>query len=68
LSLRGRLLVSVLATLLLSLIAGGAFTYWHAVAKIETEMNAAIAVGSRIARNAVDDWGRRPTRRAGSPC
>jgi two-component system sensor histidine kinase UhpB len=56
LSLRGRLLVSILATLLLSLVAGGAFTYWHAVAKIETEMNAAIAVGSRIARNAVDDW------------
>jgi len=56
LSLRNRLLVSVFATLLLSLIAGGAFTYWHAVAKIETEMNAAIGVGSRIARNAVDDW------------
>ncbi len=55
-SLRNRLLASIFATLLLSLIAGGAFTYWHAVAKIETEMNAAIAVGSRIARNAVDDW------------
>ncbi len=55
-SLRSRLLISIFATLLLSLIAGGAFTYWHAVAKIETEMNAAIAVGSRIARNAVDDW------------
>lgn len=55
-SLRTRLLISVFATLLLSLIAGGAFTYWHAVAKIETEMQAAIAVGSRIARNAVDDW------------
>lgn len=54
--MRNRLLVSVFATLLLSLIAGGAFTYWHAVAKIETEMQAAIAVGSRIARNAVDDW------------
>lgn len=54
--MRSRLLVSVFATLLLSLIAGGAFTYWHAVAKIETEMQAAIAVGSRIARNAVDDW------------
>jgi two-component system, NarL family, sensor histidine kinase UhpB len=56
LSLRNRLLVSILATLLLSLIAGGAFTYWHAVAKIDTEMQAAMAVGSRIARNAVDDW------------
>lgn len=55
-SLRSRLLVSILVTLLLSLTAGGAFTYWHAVAKIETEMNAAIAVGSRIAHNAVDDW------------
>jgi two-component system sensor histidine kinase UhpB len=55
-SLRNRLLVSILATLLLSLIAGGAFTYWHAVKKIETEMNAALAVGGRIARNAVDDW------------
>ncbi|MFA5898476.1 MAG: HAMP domain-containing protein [Hyphomicrobium sp.] len=55
-SLRNRLLISVFATLLLSLIAGGAFTYWHAVAKIDTEMRAAIAVGSRIARNAVDDW------------
>ena len=55
-SLRNRLLASIFATLLLSLIAGGAFTYWHAVAKIETEMNAAIGVGSRIARNAVDDW------------
>lgn len=55
-SLRNRLLVSILATLLLSLVAGGAFTYWHAVAKIETEMQAAIAVGSRIAHNAVDDW------------
>ena len=55
-SLRNRLLVSILATLLLSLVAGGTFTYWHAVAKIETEMQAAMAVGSRIARNAVDDW------------
>jgi two-component system sensor histidine kinase UhpB len=56
LSLRKRLLYSICATLPMSLVAGGAFTYWHAVAKIETEMNAAIAVGSRIARNAVDDW------------
>jgi two-component system sensor histidine kinase UhpB len=38
-----------------SLVAGSAFTYWHAVEKIETEMRAAIAVGGRIAHNAVDD-------------
>ena len=54
-SLRNRLLVSVLVTLLLSLVAGGAFTYWHALKKIETEMQAAIAVGGRIAHNDVDD-------------
>lgn len=54
-SLRNRLLVSVLVTLLLSLAAGGAFTYWHALKKIETEMQAAIAVGGRIAHNDVDD-------------
>lgn len=54
-SLRNRLLFSIFITLLLSLVAGGAFTYWHAVKKIETEMTAAIAVGGRIAHNAVDD-------------
>ena len=55
-SLHNRLLFSIFATLLLTLLAGGAFTYWHAVKKIETEMQAAMAVGGRIARNAVDDW------------
>jgi two-component system, NarL family, sensor histidine kinase UhpB len=55
LSLRNRLLFSIFATLLLSLLAGGVFTYWHAVKKIETEMDAAIGVGGRIAHNAVDD-------------
>ncbi len=54
-SLRSRLLFSIFITLLLSLIAGATFTYWHAVKKIETEMNAAIAVGGRIAHNAADD-------------
>jgi len=55
LSLRSRLLVSIVVTLLLSLAAGSAFTYWHAVKKIETEMQAAIEVGGRFAHNAVDD-------------
>ena len=54
-SLRGRLLLSIVFTLLFTLVAGAAFTYWHAVRKIETEMEAAIAVGGRIAHNAVDD-------------
>jgi two-component system, NarL family, sensor histidine kinase UhpB len=55
LSLRSRLLFAIFGTLLLSLAAGAAFTYWHAVKKIETEMQAAIAVGGRFAHNAVDD-------------
>jgi two-component system sensor histidine kinase UhpB len=55
LSLRSRLLFSIFITLVLSLVAGSAFTYWHAVKKIETEMDAAIGVGGRIAHNAVDD-------------
>jgi two-component system, NarL family, sensor histidine kinase UhpB len=55
LSLRNRLLFSIFITLLLSLIAAAAFTYWHAVKKIDTEMNAAVAVGGRIAHNAVND-------------
>ena len=54
-SLRNRLLFSIFVTLLLSLIAAAAFTYWHAVKKIDTEMNAAIAVGGRVAHNAVND-------------
>ena len=54
-SLRSRLLFSIFGTLLLSLAAGAAFTYWHAVKKIETEMQAAIGVGGRFAHNAVDD-------------
>ena len=54
-SLRNRLLFSIFLTLLVSLAAGAAFTYLHAVEKIETEMDAAIAVGGRIVHNAVDD-------------
>ena len=38
-----------------TLVFGGILIYWHAVNKIETEMEAAIAVGGRIARNAIDD-------------
>jgi two-component system sensor histidine kinase UhpB len=54
-SLRNRVLFSIFVTLLLSLVAGGVFTYWHALKKIETEMGAAIAVGGRFTHNAVDD-------------
>lgn len=41
--------------LILTLLVGSVLIYWHAVDKVETEMRAAIGVGSRIVQNAVDD-------------
>jgi two-component system sensor histidine kinase UhpB len=55
LSLRLQLFGTIALVLLGTLIIGALLTYWHALDKIETEMRAAIAVGSRIAHNAVDD-------------
>jgi two-component system sensor histidine kinase UhpB len=54
-SLRTQLLVSITLLLLFIVAVGGVFTYLHALRKVETEMGAAIAVGTRVARNAVDD-------------
>lgn len=54
-SLRLRLVASVTLVLLLTLACGSVLIYWHAIDKVETEMRAAIGVGSRIAQNAVDD-------------
>ena len=54
-SLRLQLFGTITLVLLGTLIVGALLTYRHALDKIETEMRAAIAVGSRIAHNAVDD-------------
>lgn len=54
-SLRQQLLGTIALVLFGTLLLGAFLTYRHALNKIETEMQAAIAVGSRIARNAVDD-------------
>ena len=54
-SLRQHLILTVMFVLVGTLLLGGALIYWHAVSKVETEMKAAIAVGGRIARNAVND-------------
>jgi hypothetical protein len=54
-SLRLRLIVSITLGLLASLAFGGALTFWHAAHQVQTEMQAAIAVGEHIARNVVDD-------------
>ena len=39
----------------LTLLFGAVVSYWHALSKVDEEMDAAIAVGARIAANAVDD-------------
>lgn len=54
-SLRLRLIQTITLVLLGTLFVGGLLIYWHAGRKIDTEMRAAIAVGGRIVRNAVDD-------------
>ena len=54
-SLERNLVAAILAVLLASLAIGAALTYEHAVAKVRTEMQAAMAVGQRIVQNAADD-------------
>lgn len=49
------LIVLISAVMLTTLLLGAVATYLHASHKVETEMQAAIAVGGRIAHNAVDD-------------
>ena len=54
-SLERKLVVSVIMVLLVSLIMGATLTYEHAASKVETEMDAALAVGRRIVVNVMDD-------------
>lgn len=53
-SLRLQMIVSISLVLVASLAIGAVVTYWHAIEKVETEMRAAIEVGERTARRAVD--------------
>ena len=53
-SIQRRLALSITFVLLLSLALGSALTYWHVVAKVRTEMQAALAVGAQTAAKAVD--------------
>lgn len=54
-TLRSMLIVLIVAVTLATLLLGSVATYLHALNKVATEMEAAIAVGGRIAHNAVDD-------------
>jgi two-component system sensor histidine kinase UhpB len=54
-SLQRRLIGSVCVVLGVSLVAGAMLTYVHAISKVRTETQAALAVGRRLVQNAVDD-------------
>lgn len=54
-TLRLRLLLLIALGLLASLAVAGTFAFWHTVQKAQTELQAALTVGSVVARNAVDD-------------
>jgi two-component system sensor histidine kinase UhpB len=52
-SLRFRLIVSIVLVLVVSLAFGGALACWHAGRSVRTEMRAALAVGEQTVRNAL---------------
>ena len=53
-SLRIRLIASIMIVLLVSLCVGGAVAGWHAVRSVRAEMQAALAVGTQTLRNGID--------------
>jgi hypothetical protein len=48
-------MTSIAAVLLACLAIGSLLVYWHAIAKVETELRGALAVGARTVRNAIAD-------------
>jgi two-component system, NarL family, sensor histidine kinase UhpB len=54
-SLRVRLIISIAIVLAMILVPGSLLVYWHAVHKVQIEVRAAVAVGTNIVHNAVDD-------------
>lgn len=53
-SLRVRLIVSIVIVLLASLCVGGAAGFWHAIRSVRVEMQAALDVGAQTLRNGID--------------
>jgi two-component system sensor histidine kinase UhpB len=54
-SLKVELIISIALAVVATFLIASAMLYVHAIEKVETEIEAAIAVGGRIATNAVDD-------------
>jgi two-component system sensor histidine kinase UhpB len=53
-SLRVRLIASIVIVLFVSVCVGGAAAGWHAVRSVRVEMQAALAVGAQTLRNGID--------------
>jgi two-component system sensor histidine kinase UhpB len=62
-SLRLRLIASILLALMVSLLLGGALACWHAARSVASEMQAALEVGDHAIRNALDHSGESGDRR-----
>ena len=62
-TLQLRLMVSIGVALLVSLALGATLTFWHAGYKVQTEVQAAIAVGAHVAQSAVHDSEQQDTNR-----
>jgi two-component system sensor histidine kinase UhpB len=54
-SLRMRLIVSVVLVLAVTMTLGGLLAAWHAAASVQTEMRSALAVGEQTVRNGLDE-------------
>src|ERR1700733_6143077 len=54
-SLRVRLITSIVLVLLISLCVGGLVAGWHAIRSVRTELQAALSVGTQTLRNGIDD-------------
>ncbi|HVJ51344.1 MAG TPA: histidine kinase [Aliidongia sp.] len=59
-SLRLRVMVSILSALALSLVLGGGLAVWHAARSVASEMQAALEVGDHTIRNAIDHLSESP--------
>jgi two-component system, NarL family, sensor histidine kinase UhpB len=55
-SLRGRLVISIIGVFIASLTLGSLLLYWHAVRDVQSELSEALAVGKKMVLNIVDDF------------
>ncbi len=54
-SLQQRLIMSIGLALLATVTFGSALAFWHAARQVQTEVQAAMAVGEHIVKNAIDE-------------